>query len=143
MGSLMAGWHSFGKDPKHDKLRSNSSLTRADIEAFWKEKKRAEEEHLGTVSGHQNYDQENNLREWPERMQRSLSMPLTDRKLGLNLDDQELKKSKCWWTRSYWAFLNEPPVEAMEGPAYKYAAQYHIAETGRSGKMNSQETKLP
>ena len=39
---------------------------------------------------------------------------------------------ECRWTRSNWAFLNEPPVIAGEVPKYKYAAQYHVATLASS-----------
>jgi hypothetical protein len=40
----------------------------------------------------------------------------------------------CRWTKSNWAFLNEPPV--MEAPTNKYASQFHIANLG-STKTNT------
>ncbi|PKA56724.1 hypothetical protein AXF42_Ash012854 [Apostasia shenzhenica] len=138
MGSLMAGWDAPSKDPKSDKFQRNRSLTKEEIEAYWKSKKRAEEEHLRAISGDQNENQENLHRGTADRMQRSVSLPLANRKessMNLNdskLDEHDIRMSRCWWTRSNWAFLNEPPVKEMEGPSYKYAAQYHVAELGRS-----------
>lgn len=37
------------------------------------------------------------------------------------------------WTKSNWAFLNEPPV--METSTNKYASQFHVANSG-SSKQN-------
>lgn len=41
---------------------------------------------------------------------------------------------ECRWTKSNWAFLNEPPV--MEAPTSKYVSQYHVANLG-SSKLNT------
>lgn len=41
---------------------------------------------------------------------------------------------ECRWTKSNWAFLNEPPV--MEAPTSKYASQYHVANLA-SSKLNT------
>lgn len=49
----------------------------------------------------------------------------------LTKDDLDnLRNGKAWWTRSNWAFLNEPPVMATEGSAHKYATQYHVSGPG-------------
>ncbi|KAJ4739663.1 DNA polymerase epsilon catalytic subunit A [Rhynchospora pubera] len=32
-----------------------------------------------------------------------------------------------WWTRSSWAFLNEPPRDETH-TAHKYTAQFHVAQ---------------
>jgi len=50
----------------------------------------------------------------------------------LNLDMVAL--GECRWTKSNWAFLNEPPV--MEAPTSKYASQYHVANLA-SSKLNT------
>ncbi|KAJ6681154.1 DNA polymerase EPSILON CATALYTIC SUBUNIT A [Salix koriyanagi] len=40
MGSLMAGWDSPVPDPISVKYRRNRSLTRGEIDAYWRSKKR-------------------------------------------------------------------------------------------------------
>ncbi|XP_068638541.1 uncharacterized protein [Aristolochia californica] len=130
MGSLMAGWDSPVPDPKHVKFQRNSSFTKAEIEAFWKSKKKVEEEHLKEISGLLQTNQESALQSQAAAgLRKSSSLPLTDhKKETLQLRNtvsglEKLAKVCDWWTRSKWAFLNEPPVTAMEGPAYKYASQ--------------------
>lgn len=44
----------------------------------------------------------------------------------------------CRWISSSSAFLNEPPVIEREGPQYKYAAQYHVANMASTA--NNAET---
>ncbi|KAK8939118.1 hypothetical protein KSP39_PZI010842 [Platanthera zijinensis] len=129
MGSLMAGWSSSAsRDMKSEKLRRNKSQIKEEIESYWKTKKRTEENPPEEEALHAE-DEFQSIHGGSEssRMQRSISLPLGDRKGGLgNI-----------WTRSNWAFLNEPPLKTMEGPAYKYAAQYHVADLGRVKKTES------
>ncbi|XP_020089611.1 uncharacterized protein LOC109711110 isoform X3 [Ananas comosus] len=49
MGSLMSGWSSPVKDAKAVMHQRNRSLTRGEIDAFWKSKK-AEEEDMKEIS---------------------------------------------------------------------------------------------
>ncbi|MEM5245122.1 hypothetical protein VTU32_12415, partial [Thermoanaerobacter sp. CM-CNRG TB177] len=65
---------------------------------------------------------------------RASSLPEVSTKDGhFNLGKQaahdlaDFIKKNCWWTRSNWAFLNEPPVIAQEVPRYKYASQHLVA----------------
>ncbi|KAG6511593.1 uncharacterized protein LOC121977814 [Zingiber officinale] len=109
MGSLMAGWSSPFRDPEHAKFQRNKSLTRGEINAYWRSTSKNEEErligddvsndnqHLGTLA---------DLLRVQGKGESSSYRPL------------------CWWTRSASAFLNEAPVTAMEGPSCKYAAQW-------------------
>ncbi|XP_020594889.1 uncharacterized protein LOC110034989 isoform X2 [Phalaenopsis equestris] len=141
MGSLMAGWSSAGKDFRSEKFQRNKSLTKEEIESYWKSKKMNDEEHLTVLSDVQTENQMNGGS--ADKFQRSISFPIGgERKMNYgdeNILTDELKKRDGWWTRSNWAFLNEPPVTAMEGPSYKYAAQYHVANIGRSKTVNNPE----
>ncbi|XP_058092071.1 uncharacterized protein LOC131237963 isoform X2 [Magnolia sinica] len=141
MGSLMAGWDSPVQDPKAVTYQRNRSFTKGEIEAYWKSKKRIEEEHLKSISNSPQNSQES-LYQGSESgsaavLQRSSSLPLTVGRQDLvigdsNTDVEKLRKTSDWWTRSNWAFLNVPPVTAMEGPSYKYASQYHVASVSNS-----------
>lgn len=42
-------------------------------------------------------------------------------------DLEKLLQKTGWWTRSNWAYLNEPPVIGPEGASHKFAAQFHVA----------------
>jgi len=46
-------------------------------------------------------------------------------------------KSRDWWTRSNWAFLNEPPQEVAPGTAHSYTPQFHVAAAGRIATENA------
>ncbi|KAK8914554.1 hypothetical protein KSP39_PZI008872 [Platanthera zijinensis] len=121
-----------------EKLRRNKSLIKEEIEAYWKTKKTLKEDQLNVISNALSESQDINGGRAKNMMQRSISMPMGEQKeraiLGMHTNDElDVQRSNCWWTRSNWAFLNEPPVEAMEGPSYKYAAQYHVAaDIGRA-----------
>ncbi|XXG64887.1 hypothetical protein AAC387_Pa05g2718 [Persea americana] len=137
MGSLMAGWDSHVPDQKSVVYQRNRSFTKGEIEAYWKSRKRTEEEHLKAISNVLENSQESLYSGSGATLERSSSLPVTNTEVNFLVADPKadlemLKKTNAWWTRSNWAFLNEPPVTAMEGPAYKYAAQYHVADVHKS-----------
>ncbi|XP_042495204.1 uncharacterized protein LOC122074459 [Macadamia integrifolia] len=142
MGSLMAGWDSPVPDLKSAKYLRNRSFTKEEIEAYWRSKKTTEEEHLrSTLSSLQETThQESGQKESGVRLERSNSLPLTDMRKGdltsmvseTDPDDEKIIKNNAWWTRSNFAFLNEPPVIVTEGPSYKYASQYHLTNFSSS-----------
>ncbi|XP_044474634.1 uncharacterized protein LOC123202682 isoform X2 [Mangifera indica] len=130
MGSLMAGWDSHIPDPKLARFRRNRSLTKEEIDAYWRQKKKTEEEHLKAIASPSEKSQRSLREESESKFQRSSSLPLTKTKDGLiNMDKEtsleNFMKNNCWWTRSNWAFLNEPPV--LEGNSKTYTSQFHIA----------------
>ncbi|CAL9038538.1 unnamed protein product [Musa banksii] len=141
MGSLMAGWSSPFQDPNHVKVQRNRSLTRGEIDAFWKEKK-SKEEYAAAVNGLVDSNQENINIGSSEMLQPSGDLPLRDRKRSIlnssSKSDADILKTNCWWTRSSYAFLNAIPVTSMEGPSYKYASQYPavlLVDITRSGSV--------
>ncbi|KAK1395625.1 Tat-binding like [Heracleum sosnowskyi] len=134
MGSLMAGWDSHVPDPWTVKHQMNHSLTREEIDTYWKSKKQTEEEHTQVVSKETGAD---------KSYQRSSSVPLSNTKerfLDMESDDenevslQNLILKNGWWTSSSSAFLNEPPVisEGGRNRHNKYASQFHVADVDAS-----------
>ncbi|GER42477.1 negative elongation factor D [Striga asiatica] len=116
MGSLMAGWDSPISDPNLVKYRRNKSLTKEEIEAFWKSKRQTEEDHLKDISL------------LSPRSKKILLEEGGESEAGL---DKIIRKNG-WWVSSNWAFLNEPPVIASEGGSQRYASQFHVGETAGS-----------
>ncbi|KAK8623329.1 hypothetical protein V6N13_118216 [Hibiscus sabdariffa] len=140
MGSLMAGWDSHVSDPTSVILKRNKSLTKEEIEAYWKSKKKTEEEHLKAIYGSPDSTnhQETPLKEYGKKYVRSSSMPLPNTNQGFLDMDSEINmeniiKKNGWWTRSSWAFLNEPPV--LDRPTSSYRPQFHVANLAAS-KLN-------
>ncbi|KDP38523.1 hypothetical protein JCGZ_04448 [Jatropha curcas] len=139
MGSLMAGWDSPVPDPKSVKYKKNWSFTKEEIEAYWKSKKKIEEEHLKAISspsGERTHQDD----KFGMKIQRSSSLPGTKTKEGLidmetEKSLEEFIKKNGWWTRSNWAFLNEPPV--LENSSYNYVPQFHIANLATSKDNNT------
>ncbi|KAK9164174.1 hypothetical protein Syun_005076 [Stephania yunnanensis] len=133
MGSLMAGWDSPVSDPKAVRYQRNKSFTKGEIDAYWRSQKRIQEEHLKSISVAQEDTKEITENEGGGGgggggggFPRSSSMPLTDRKGNIQYVDAETvmeKLKKDWWTRTNWAFLNEPPVIATEGRYHNYKPQ--------------------
>ncbi|XP_004499169.1 uncharacterized protein [Cicer arietinum] len=138
MGSLMAGWGSSSIDPKSATLKRNRSLTKDEIDAYWKSKKKTEEEHLRAISNMSETIQASKYNDPEKKLEKSMTMPVAHVKdsFNMNLLDtslEQLIKKNDWWTKSSWAFLNEPPM--IEAAPNKYAAQFHVANLG-SSKLN-------
>ncbi|KAH1244328.1 hypothetical protein GmHk_06G014983 [Glycine max] len=132
MGSLMAGWDSLTLDPESATIERNRSLTKEEINAFWKTKKEAELEHLKALSKLSETIRARKC-EYSENSHRSSTATVA---LGMDGDKKSLEnliKKNCWWTKSSWAFLNEPPV--IEAASNKYASQFQVANLG-STKFN-------
>ncbi|KAI3460331.1 hypothetical protein Pfo_016994 [Paulownia fortunei] len=133
MGSLMAGWDSPVPDPNLVKFRRNKSLTKEEIEAFWKSKKKKEEEHLKDISLLSPRSQKTIFEEAAERRNQTAStesLSKTENELLDMESETSLEKiiqKNGWWISSNWAFLNEPPVIGQEGTAQRYASQFHVA----------------
>ncbi|CAL0323816.1 unnamed protein product [Lupinus luteus] len=132
MGSLMAGWGS-----KSATLKRTGSLTKEEIDAYWKSKKEIEDEHLRAIS---NLSETSQANKGPEKkLLKSMSMPVPRLKesLGTSSEHLKIKKSDCWWTKSSWAFLNEPP--RTEAAPNKYASQFHVAsmESSKNAEISA------
>lgn len=148
----MAGWDSPTSDPKLVKVKRNQSLTKEEIEAYWRAKKKTEEEHLKAVSSLSESDSveiqeiSTNNESDEVKYQRSISLPMANTKTGGLMDvDEETSletfiKKHGWWTRSTSAFLNEPPV--LEGSAKSYAAQFHVANLAAASSKSDADTGI-
>ncbi|KAH0650411.1 hypothetical protein KY284_030323 [Solanum tuberosum] len=104
MGSLMAGWDCYIPDPQVVKYKRNKSLTKEEIEAFWRSKKHREEDEVMSKSmlssqtqihDHQANDETTNSKDD---------------------DEEKLIKKHGWWVSSSLAHLNEPPVLPPQEP---------------------------
>ncbi|XP_027355948.1 uncharacterized protein LOC113865531 [Abrus precatorius] len=140
MGSLMAGWDSIALDPESATLERNRSLTKEEIDAYWRTRKNIEEEHLRAISNLSDTIQAKKYEE-SDRFHKSSPMPLARIKesLGMDVDTKSLEqliKKNGWWTKSSWAFLNEPPV--IEAASNNYVSQFHVANLG-SSKINPRD----
>ncbi|KAE8100259.1 hypothetical protein FH972_018174 [Carpinus fangiana] len=137
MGSLMAGWQSPALDPKSVALKRNSSLTRGEIDAYWRAKKKAEEEHFtAAISEISDGVQETAFENARKRFERSNSVPSSGNRtedfkdMETETSLEKIIKKSGWWTRSNSAFLNEPPLH--EGASSTYTSQFHVASLGPS-----------
>ncbi|EOA38689.1 hypothetical protein CARUB_v10010689mg [Capsella rubella] len=113
MGSLMSGWDSPVGDS--NSVRRCKSLTREEIDTFWKTKKKTEEEHVQAVS-----------KLVTQEVARSQSQE--EKGVVEEVFENQNKKSG-WWTRSNWAFLNEPREE--EGRPNNYVPQFQVAHIAK------------
>ncbi|XP_031498705.1 uncharacterized protein LOC116263205 [Nymphaea colorata] len=109
MGSLMAGWDSPFVDPERVNYERNKSFTREEIETFWKQRKAEHEAYCKEENDHQEQE------------------TITDQENLVN-DQEKIDKKDDWWTRSSWAYLNEPPEDDTNYRSFNYVAQFHVAE---------------
>ncbi|OEL15277.1 hypothetical protein BAE44_0023701 [Dichanthelium oligosanthes] len=150
MGSLMAGWDSpvLGDDRKVDARRTRS-LTNEEVEAFWKQRRRSEDGGELIISSLASLATESPFGSL-EKAARSPSargakpgpsspavrvdgfLPGEDDHDGAA---DSPSKSRDWWTRSRWAFLNEPPLEEPSGRAQTYTPQFHVARVATAGDV--------
>ncbi|XP_010536343.1 PREDICTED: uncharacterized protein LOC104811375 [Tarenaya hassleriana] len=118
MGSLMAGWDSPVDDPKT--VKRTKSFTKEEIEAFWRLKKKTEEEHLQAIS--KLLDNED--------VERKEAQDNTAEGAS-----EKQNNTKGWWRRSSWAFLNEP--REAEGRPNNYVPQFDVAHVGKSHDVDN------
>ncbi|CAM6042776.1 unnamed protein product [Sphagnum compactum] len=118
MGSLMAGWSTNPLDAQSVMNRSKSSLTKEEIEAFWRSRQKAMEEHLNDAAA-----QKATYRTVPVQANVKISGGLKN-----SGEDEELwgGLKQITWTRSDWAFLNDPP-ESHTDARHKYTPQFDVA----------------
>uniref|UniRef100_A0A453MBX7 Uncharacterized protein n=1 Tax=Aegilops tauschii subsp. strangulata TaxID=200361 RepID=A0A453MBX7_AEGTS len=124
MGSLMAGWDSpvLGDDTKARVMR-NRSLTKEEVEAFWRQRGKPAREDGGGET----------LAVDVTSLFASPGRPMEKSPLGSSQRSRSPASSPVaagheeMWTRSNWAFLNEPPHEERPGTAHSYTPQFHVA----------------
>ncbi|KAJ6773668.1 DNA polymerase EPSILON CATALYTIC SUBUNIT A [Salix purpurea] len=134
MGSLMAGWDSPVPDPISVKYRRNRSLTRGEIDAYWRLKKKTEDDHLRAISSLSSSGQDGADEDHGMKFQRSTSMPAASTREAFMVEAgaglEHLIKKNGWWISSNSAFLNEPPV--LERSSNSYTPQFHVASPATS-----------
>ncbi|XP_027902310.1 uncharacterized protein LOC114162577 isoform X2 [Vigna unguiculata] len=101
MGSLMAGWNSPTLDPESASIERNRSLTKEQIDAYWKTKEKTESEHIraiselsGTIQTHKFDDSENS------GMSSTVALNRIKKPLNMDVDEKSLKKfvkKNCWY----------------------------------------------
>ncbi|VVA22943.1 PREDICTED: unknown [Prunus dulcis] len=119
MGSLMAGWDSPVLNSKPDVCKRNQSLTKDEIEAYWRANNN--ELHQTTTTQEIKADDESG-----RKLQKSNTFPVAKTKETdiHETNSHKIRNNKGWWTLSNWAFLNEPPLS--ESASNTYASQFHV-----------------
>jgi hypothetical protein len=105
--------------------RSKSSLTKEEVDRFWRSKKLLVQQHL---------DEANKDAALSPRM--NMAKALTNEMdAQQNLADTAVLSTSlpdinpAWWTKSKWAFLNDPPTLNIKQA--KYVAQFDVATVGQ------------
>jgi hypothetical protein len=131
MGSLMAGWDSPVLDSKTAAYKRNRSFTKDEIEAYWRSQQKTVEEHHNDISRRSDtmnqQEDTSKVLETGRGYEGSSSMLLPNTKYDVDAETSVVKliKKNGWWTRSNWAFLNEPPEN--EGASNTYVSQFNVA----------------
>ncbi|KAK4751401.1 hypothetical protein SAY87_004883 [Trapa incisa] len=157
MGSLMAGWDSPVQDPKHLAFERNKSFTKEEIEAYWRSKKKTdgeEEEDQEEATSpcsptwsvcsddlyhHYGYGGTDGRTDKVFRRLNSLPASTADackEDSFVEINWENIVKSKGWWTSSSWAFLNEPPVTANSSYT---SSHFQVANFRSHTKLNGGE----
>lgn len=134
----MAGWDSpvLGDDTKARVMR-NRSLTKEEVEAFWRQRGKPAREDGGgetlavdvtSLFASPGRPMEKSPLGSSQRSRSPASSPVAAGHEEIDAADAaDAGKSRDWWTRSNWAFLNEPPHEERPGTAHSYTPQFHVA----------------
>lgn len=123
MGSLMAGWSSNPSDAQKVTDRSKSSLTNDDIEAYRRARQLAMEEHSKEAAA-QNASESSDgtpAIAIPAQVFKEVQQPIAS--------------SPDWWTRSNWAFLNDPPDGDLLKNKSRYTPQFDMAAQSSNSQM--------
>ncbi|CAM6083437.1 unnamed protein product [Calypogeia fissa] len=124
MGSLL-GWETSPSRSDQVMKRSNSSVTKEEVEKFWLTKKLLMQEHL---------DEANKEAALSPRLRLARAMAdeidaqqkLAEGVMSMSMPETN---SRAWWTKSRWAFLNDPPTVNVKES--KYVAQFDVASLGQ------------
>ncbi|KAL5219599.1 hypothetical protein ABZP36_020283 [Zizania latifolia] len=138
MGSLMAGWDSpvLGDENKV-RARRTKSLTKEEVEAFWKQRRiRLPDQDGGEMSSCSPLGSPSPASMAARSPHGARVNEPAVRVEGFFPDDDggaadSPSSSRDWWTRSKWAFLNEPPQEE-DGKEQSYTPQFHVATIATS-----------
>lgn len=125
MGSLMAGWASPVLGTKQASLARKTSFTREEIETYWKAKRDLEEEHSRAAA---ELAMQIKPQESPNTVAEETTVePNASESPSVEEELEKVGSYKDWWTKSSWAFLNEPPIKRLEAANYKYTSQHQVA----------------
>ncbi|KAJ8531962.1 hypothetical protein K7X08_011885 [Anisodus acutangulus] len=118
------GWDSTILDPDVVKYKRNKSLTKEEIEAFWRSKKQKEED--SSVLSPRSQIHANSTSE--ETAKTTYEISNSGKILDMNSEENTEKHG--WWASSRWAHLNERPVLPPEEASYKNLSRFKQAQTG-------------
>jgi hypothetical protein len=118
MGSLMAGWDNNPWNEEKVLTRSRTSLTKEEIEEYWRKRQQAMEEHLREASAQKSANESESTSGKPNI---DISQTVVEEV------ELPMAMSPDWWMRSNWAFLNCPPEKVVVSKYSTYTAQYEVA----------------
>lgn len=132
MGSLMPGWDALPNSKKVMK-RGKSSLTKEEIEAYWRHKQQAIEA-LSKENSAQNANTLPGTSETKLTTTTAVTSDGTETQAVVIDWPQPTASSRDWWTRSNWAYLNAPP-EISDYPGQQRHRPY-VPQDGVATRYN-------
>ncbi|KAH7387889.1 hypothetical protein KP509_16G047100 [Ceratopteris richardii] len=131
MGSLMPGWDSPAMKSNLARYGRSSSFTKGEIEEFWNKQRLAEHAHFEaavrlTEEIQQSHEETTKVEDNKDINSSGESLSNSSRSVEEELDSS--MSFKDWWTKSNWAFLNEPAIKRMESADKNYSAQFNVAK---------------
>ncbi|KAH7387891.1 hypothetical protein KP509_16G047200 [Ceratopteris richardii] len=107
----------------------SSSFTKGEIDAFWNKQKLSEQAHFEAALRLAEEIQHTEVETIKDDDNKSVDVSDDSISSSSSVVDEELERSnsfKDWWTKSNWAFLNEPAIQRMESADRNYAAQLNV-----------------
>ncbi|XP_057449236.1 uncharacterized protein LOC130740593 [Lotus japonicus] len=113
--------------PPLPKFRAEESVTKREIAKFWRQKRIEEEDHLLAAIKSAARLRARNLTE-KEYQSFQLSLKNDDEEEDetkeITMDKEVRVGIKDWWTKSKYAYLNQPALDSMDPPKKRTAATY-------------------
>ncbi|CAH9077871.1 unnamed protein product [Cuscuta europaea] len=120
MGSLTPGWDSLVSDPKAVMYKRNKSLTKEEINSYWRSKKEQKEKELEKEEDHY-HPSSSSSGQLLNDFQEGIVVDPADSQISLD----KLIQTHGWWIKSNWAHLNEAPPPEEEA-VHRYVSQFHV-----------------
>eukprot|EP00249_Psilotum_nudum_P034394 c53393_g1_i1 orf=199-597(+) len=117
MGSLMAGWDSPVFCSKKGRLDRKPSFTKEEIDSYWKMKRESEEEHFRAATESAEHLKVEKTEDAISEANECLPKANT---ISVENHLENLSNHRDWWTKSSWAFLNDPKLGQIESQTCRY-----------------------
>ncbi|CAH9080971.1 unnamed protein product [Cuscuta epithymum] len=132
MGSLTPGWDSLVSDPKAVKYKRNKSLTKEEINSYWRSKKeQKDKKEMEKEEDNHYHPSSSSSGQLLNEIQEGIVVDPADSQTSLD----KLTQTHGWWVKSNWAHLNEPPPP--EEAVHRCVSQFHVPNKASAATSDS------